>query len=381
MSLEKTRKKERTKTKLNFYLEGFEDLLNDRNKIRYQEKDYYEVSRNQLARDFYERYVSLLTPPAEEPIGPNITPLFTDEHLGNVDKQLLDDEWIARSDAHAQYLYHKKYLELEQILERLYRKMVTPNYDRIRFSILTLWETLMKTSLPKTLFHEFFFYSKIKCRTPEYSALFRKRSYLKNNITPESAQEFVTGPKGIFNYSSCNGLWAGIEGRNYKKDLVLYCDTDTPSLRYEGQATRSLMRLDSFRRFEAVFIGKTEQLVLSQRARLETQLGAFLDVLNIPFSKLETIPWDADNSTTRRRSTVDFNVKLTKNIELEVGNLSFNDKVYTKPFGIKCNDENAFSGCSGFGIQRIIYCFLCCNGFDTQAWPKAVTDLLENKHA
>lgn len=379
LGLEKKRKLERKPTAIKFYLEELdkESLLHDRQKLVIEEKIYRQVTRNELAKGYYERYTSLLTEdptPDETPIA--ITPLFSAEHLAEVDHQLIKKEWIARSDVRAEFVYFEPYLRLQEALKKLYRSEVAKDYSLTRFAILTTWNTLCKTSFLRTMFPEFYFYGRVHTRTPEYCQLFRKRAYLRNEVVPEEAQKLMDPNKGILNYSSCNGLWAAIENKNYPEDLIRYYDNSTPSLRYEGQATRSLIRLDSFRRFQLVFIG-SESKVKEEVLNIESRIDRFFSLLQISTRKVKTTPWDGNSgSKDRKRYTTDWEVPLAANLNLELGNVSFNDRVFTKPFHVKCKNEAAYSGCSGLGLQRLIYAIVCCHGFEDKNWPIALRELL-----
>ena len=58
-------------------------------------------------------------------------------------------------------------------------------------------------------------------------------------------------------------------------------------------------------------------------------------------------------------------LKLNKGREL----LWILEHPVTYTAGIRYNNKEAFSGCSGIGIQRLVYVFLLYNGFDQSNWP------------
>jgi hypothetical protein len=56
-----------------------------------------------------------------------------------------------------------------------------------------------------------------------------------------------------------------------------------------------------------------------------------------------------------------------------VGSFNFHDDFFGKSFDISlANGDTAISACTGFGIERFAYAFLCQFGTDPAHWPADV---------
>jgi hypothetical protein len=61
--------------------------------------------------------------------------------------------------------------------------------------------------------------------------------------------------------------------------------------------------------------------------------------------------------------------ELTFGGKLALGSANFHRNFFCEAFGIKRDGKTAFSGCVGWGIERIMYVFLTHFGYERKNWP------------
>lgn len=387
----KNKNNENNAQKTFFYVENVDNLLEylfwdpevdftkelDSNKLVLEETVYLKVKKSLLANNFMARYLQLIQSSKINDIQEEQLPLPIDhlelaEKTKKVQEQLIKTKWIQKTDKRGDFLYSSDYLKLERALISLYKQVVGINYDEIRLPHFFNLDTLSKENYLKTVGDFLYFGNSLKCRGENLQIKnYRLKSFLEGDIRADHLKEYLTHPVFVLNYSSCNTLWPSINGARYKKGLRLL-DHSTTSYRCEGiAATKSLERTEVIKRLEAIFIDSKDK-VLAECEALKEKLLTFLKLLKIPVEILKTKPWTGAIAG-KELTTLDFMTYTDK--WLELGNLSFNDQIYTKPFNVKCNNDKTYSGCSGFGLQRLIYAFLINNSFVKANWPERIQQL------
>lgn len=154
------------------------------------------------------------------------------------------------------------------------------------------------------------------------------------------------------------------------------------AFRYESRYRRSLERLWDFTIREIVFLG-TPDFVLASRTRLMERayalteslgLGGRCEVAGDPFFLNESA---AVRAWSQRLLEMKYELRLPLDDERDVAVASFNyhEQVFGKSFGIRDADERpVFTGCAGFGLERLTYAFLCRHGVDPAHWPAPVRE-------
>lgn len=152
------------------------------------------------------------------------------------------------------------------------------------------------------------------------------------------------------------------------------------SFRHESRYRRGLERLWDFTIREIVFLGPAES-VLDRRARLMGRTRAWLESLGLggrcevaadPFFLNETA---AARAWSQRLLELKYELRLPLGAGREVAVASFNyhERFFGEAFGIRdAAGEPVFTGCAGFGLERLAYAFLCRYGLDPAAWPDAL---------
>ncbi|MFE1228314.1 hypothetical protein [Streptomyces sp. NPDC058745] len=152
------------------------------------------------------------------------------------------------------------------------------------------------------------------------------------------------------------------------------------SFRHESRYRRSLERLWDFTIREIVFLG-TPEFVLGARARVMERsyalmeslgLGGRCEVAGDPFFLNEAT---ASRAWSQRLLQLKYELRLPLDGERDVAVASFNyhERLFGSSFGIRDEaGDPVYSGCVGFGLERLAYAFLCRHGVDPAGWPEAV---------
>ncbi|GAA2990765.1 hypothetical protein [Kitasatospora sp. NPDC006786] len=152
------------------------------------------------------------------------------------------------------------------------------------------------------------------------------------------------------------------------------------SFRFEAAYATSLERLWDFTIREMVFMGSRED-VLDSRERFMRKVFVFVEELGLSgFCEVGNDPFFCGADTSERiwsQRLMELKYELRLHVApgrtIAVGSFNFHDDLFGKAFGIDHGANGpARSGCVGFGLERLVYAFLCQYGLDTAAWPAQV---------
>lgn len=156
------------------------------------------------------------------------------------------------------------------------------------------------------------------------------------------------------------------------------------SFRHEARYHRTLARLWDFTIREIVFIGPRD-VVLSARERFLNRALEFMNTLGLSGRcEVATDPFfaNADSSTQVTSQRL---LELKYEIQLDIGSddsiaiasFNFHERFFGESFGITLPDgSTTFSGCIGFGLERLAFALVCQHGVDPAGWPQSVRQAL-----
>ena len=182
--------------------------------------------------------------------------------------------------------------------------------------------------------------------------------------------------------SVCYHIYEQYNHKNLNgKNLVLSAVGRT--FRNEGNYAKELERLLDFTMREVVFLGDKEFV---EKSNVRIFLGKIIEFLQ----KLELSGRivSADDLFYKGEEEIDIRVlqkikkskyeirlKLNKNDELAVGSFNLHGKFFGEKFEIKYDQDNfACTSCTGYGLERFAYAFLCQYGVDLNKWPLYVLE-------
>lgn len=153
------------------------------------------------------------------------------------------------------------------------------------------------------------------------------------------------------------------------------------SFRFESRYATTMERLWDFTIREVVFLGDRAP-VLEARKRLMDRVFAFIAELGLAAEcEVGNDPFfcepdgDVGRVSTQRLLELKYELRLPVSADrsIAVGSFNFHDSFFGKAFAIsRPSGDPAMSGCAGFGIERLVYAFLCQYGMDQRSWPPAV---------
>lgn len=154
------------------------------------------------------------------------------------------------------------------------------------------------------------------------------------------------------------------------------------AFRYEAGYAATLERLWDFTIREMVFMG-TRAEVLEARETVMAAVFELMDRLGLSgrcevgsdpfFGGLDT----PDRIWSQRMMELKYELRLSTGGDrtIAVGSFNFHNDLFGKDFGISHSGGGPVSsGCVGFGLERLVYAFVCQFGLDVEQWPSEVTD-------
>jgi len=141
-----------------------------------------------------------------------------------------------------------------------------------------------------------------------------------------------------------------------------------------------LERLWDFTIREIVFLG-TREFVLESRQTFmqasfalmeEMGLRGFCEVANDPFFVTQDT---AGKIFNQRMMELKYELRLHVDNErtIAAGSFNFHEQFFGETFKINHPDQTPIlTGCVGFGLERLVYAFLCQYGLDETKWPQTL---------
>lgn len=152
------------------------------------------------------------------------------------------------------------------------------------------------------------------------------------------------------------------------------------SFRFEAKYHRGLERLWDFTIREIVFLGTQEFVLESRRAFMqatfalmdELGLRGFCEVANDPFFVTQDT---AGKIFNQRLMELKYELRLQVDQErtIAAGSFNFHERFFGETFKIHQADQTpVLTACVGFGLERLVYAFLCQYGLNEASWPQAI---------
>jgi len=174
----------------------------------------------------------------------------------------------------------------------------------------------------------------------------------------------------------CYHVYPCFEGEQLAGDLRLV-HAWGDCFRYESRNTTGLDRLFDFRMYEVVALGSADAVHRWRSGMMERVVERF-EALGLP-GRLKTsndpffVSGSVLKSTFQRAHDLKYELEVPfPNREGHLAVASFNEHqdFFASRFGITTRDgEVASSGCSAFGLDRILAALLVHHGTDVNAWP------------
>lgn len=372
------------KNKISILLKDVNKTLENAKYERYENTDYFLIPNVAWSTLFFKRFNTYVSRKKRGKECEKIIDSYyngieiTEKRERETKTELVSKEWIYPYEAPGDFLYDTKYCALAKVLEELYvERVLSPlnmEIKRMEFGSLIPKKDYLMYDYFEPHMHLLFCCNKPKDELVDL----RIKSYLEKDIT--GYEKRLKEVNYFHNYNSCSGLWPGIKNKNFSNAIGFF-DSRVKSYRNEQGKVSSLERLEPFNRFELTYICKPE-VQKTIHAEIYQNLCDYLKTLEISYKSIKSGAWFDESLDLDTCFSIDFESPLSKRT-LEVCNLSINHDHYTSCYGVKIDGKLAVNGCSGMGIQRLVYLFLLNHTVDLEKWPtlikKRYTELLDRK--
>ncbi|HEX6290017.1 MAG TPA: hypothetical protein VFZ66_12545 [Herpetosiphonaceae bacterium] len=182
----------------------------------------------------------------------------------------------------------------------------------------------------------------------------------------------------------CFHTYHHFRDRQLGSDQHLVVTSRGKSFRFESRYAHTLERLWDFTIREVVFIGSRDFVLDSRETFMrhcfelidELQLSGYCEVANDPFF--------CNQDTAARiwaqkvlEMKYELRLKVAADRTIAVGSFNFHEEFFGENFNIRSDAQGwARTGCVGFGLERLVFAFLCQYGLDERDWPATITGAL-----
>jgi hypothetical protein len=154
------------------------------------------------------------------------------------------------------------------------------------------------------------------------------------------------------------------------------------SFRFESKYYRTIERLWDFTIREIVFMGSRE-FVLDCRQKFMDYVLRFVQELGLTgYCEVANDPFFCNQDTAEKiwsQKVLELKYELRLHVAedrtIAVGSFNFHEEFFGKNFNIRRRDDKwVRTACVGFGLERLVYAFLCQYGLNEQHWPQCVVE-------
>lgn len=152
--------------------------------------------------------------------------------------------------------------------------------------------------------------------------------------------------------------------------------------RYESGNLGALNRLWDFHMREIIFGGPADY-VLEKREAMITLSREILENWDIDYKICSaTDPFFVDSMALQSSFQAAFDLKFEiqatipfSNSSIAIGSFNYHQDFFGRSFQIEDASKQAIhTSCVGFGLERVVWAFVCQHGPDPQKWPKALRE-------
>jgi len=267
-----------------------------------------------------------------------------------------------------QYIINPSLTQVYQGLKALIIKEILFDFDNIIIPKTVPLELWYQTGHYRRFGNEFFYLTSFNNSRAQRK--FKRNKDTIDNILNKETLDALKPPISGQTYAQCIPLWSGLKYKTLNKralPLKIY-DHSGFSYRNESGGLHSLERLNEFRRIELFYIIKAEQMDANCKD-LVNRYSSFLKKLDIPHHILQVQSWADPTNDVMMTFDIEFIQEGQKPLELI--NISNNLNHYINLFQVKVNTPcQLYQGCSGIGLDRIVYVLLRRYGPNLDQWPE-----------
>ena len=351
--------------KTDHYLADIDFIMNSKT----DENDFRKQIRQFLSARYRGINETVISPLWESP--------YCCEHFFPATELLCQQGYIHKQ-SDGQYAVGGLFLDLMNDIDSKIRKMMIDSFNAVEYR----YPTMVPSSVLEKCgcFNNFpqlvFVLTHLHHNMKELEKF--KTSYHDGRLPHNFLHDYCDGYENCLPPTICYHVYQQFKDRIIPEDQSIVITTQGKAFRNEATNAETLERLCDFTIRETVFIGSAkfaiqsrEKLIGLVKSFLEfLQLDGYIVKANDPFF----LSQDSEIKAAFQReleSKYEIHVRTGENKSISVGSLNIHLDFFGRNFNIKSsNDDFIHTSCSGFGLERFAYAFLCQHGTDPSRWPK-----------
>ena len=301
-------------------------------------------------------------------------------------EEMLRLGWVKQGPTKGKFFFGPKATKILRVMEKIaLEEVLLPlGFQEVIGSHIVNFDTWIKTGHLEGMPMELYYVCEPKTRDLRAWEHFIDNLKITRNVPVDELENLITKPKGGICYAQCPVIYWAFSGKTLALESlpVKIFDRAANSCRYESGGRHGIERVDEFHRIEPVYIGTPEQLVEIREQLIERYKTVFNEILDLGWRMAWVTPFYMQQAGRigelngeKIKGTIDFEAYMPYRGEreesewLEFQNLTIAGDIYLKPFNIKAQKGELWSGCSGIGLERWTAVFLAQKGLDPKDWP------------
>ena len=309
--------------------------------------------------------------------------IFDQRHLSVPNSSDIDEEMVARGWVKqlgpGQYMFAGPYLALMEYFDSQFLDLAR-NLDAVpqRYPALVSTDFLRRLNYFSS-FPYYITYALHLCEDIEIIRRFVSRTQANEGKPSFEAIDELSPPEFILGPAACYNVYYTLQDQTIPTPGLVLTMLGRV-FRYEAGNLHGLQRLWEFAMRELVFIGSLDHVKWGRQQCIEwTQdfarrlgLRCWIENANDPFF--------VDGFHTKTQFQLNYSLKYELRVSLpqhdtSLACASFN--LHANTFGTAANirlpdGTTAFTGCTGFGLERFVYAFLSQFGLDPRNWSGSI---------
>ncbi|MCC7553069.1 MAG: serine--tRNA ligase [Methanobacteriaceae archaeon] len=309
---------------------------------------------------------------------------------GDVTEKLAELGWIKKFPGKGQWFYGPQITALQRAFEKVIDEKIIDKleFQECLFPKLIPLETMEKMKYLEGL-PEGMYYTSAPKRDPELFKQFKNDLIINKEIPMKLLEEGLKSPSNVLAAAQCEPFYEFLahEVIDEKELPIKYYDKSGWTYRWEGGGSKGLDRVNEFQRTELVWLAEPEEaekirdttLKLSHELISELELEWYTEVGDDPFY-LEGRKVESRGIEFPDTPKYEMRIKVPgqeKGVAIVSANL--HGTHFIEGFSIKeSHKKKLWTGCTGFGLTRLLFGFLSQKGFDKKNWPKLIRDNIKD---
>lgn len=212
-----------------------------------------------------------------------------------------------------------------------------------------------------------------------------QRAYKENNKLPEDTLvNYTKGVKYALPPTMCYHTYNQFEGDLFEKNEHRVYTSKGKSFRYETKYCKTLERLVDFTIRETVFMGDFDFVIKSREKFMNSMFSLMKNLEITCYCSNSNDPFFTDEKMNEKiafqnvlKSKYELRVFIDNDNTIAVGSFNYHHDFISKAYDLHYDSDHIRTGCTGIGLERLAYAFVCQHGTNISKWPREVKEYME----